>query len=132
MLYFLLISYLNTFQDRRYVKTVNTFFLWQGNSTMDVVFGFEIAKGTRNVTSTADLKCRSRQRRESAVCVRVDQRIVSVSGRCTYIPILGCRSEPDSGTRATYRPTSVPCAVLGSRRVNGSNVGPFEVDKVVS
>ncbi|EFN70428.1 hypothetical protein EAG_08723 [Camponotus floridanus] len=93
---------------------------------MDVVFGFGIAKGTRNVTSTADLKCRSRRRRESAVCVRVDQRIASVSGGCTYIPILGCRSEPDSRTRATYRPTSVPCAILGSRRVNGSNVGPFE------
>ncbi|KYN32961.1 hypothetical protein ALC56_12777 [Trachymyrmex septentrionalis] len=49
-----------------------------------------------------------------------------------YIPVPGCRSEPDSRTRATYRRTSVPCVVLGSRRVNGSNVGPFEVDKVVS
>ncbi|KYQ55737.1 hypothetical protein ALC60_05379 [Trachymyrmex zeteki] len=43
-----------------------------------------------------------------------------------YIPVPGCRSEPDSRTRATYRRMSVPCVVLGSRRVNGSNVGPFE------
>lgn len=49
-----------------------------------------------------------------------------------YIPVPGCRSALDSRTRATYRPMSVPCVVLGSRRVNGSNVGPFEADKVVS
>lgn len=113
-------------------NTVNAFFLWRRNSTMDVVIRIRNCESNeRDVTSTADLKYCLRRRRESAVCVRVDQRIVSVSGECTY-RYWDVDPSPDSGTRATYRPTSVPCAVLGSRRVNGSNVGPFEVDKVVS
>lgn len=86
----------------------------------------------RNVDNECGrFKASSRRQRVPALCVcAVYQRIVCLGWM--YIPVPGCRSVPDSRTRTTYRPTSVPCVVLGSRRVNGSNVGPFEVDKVVS
>jgi len=118
---------LNKYENRENVS-------WWRNSTVNSIFGLGITReiAEPNVDNECGrFKATSRRLRVPAVCVcAVCQWIVCLGWM--YIPVPGCRSELDSRTRATYRRTSVPCVVLGSRRVNGSNVGPFEIDKVVS